>query len=791
MLARLIGRAPTAAALVLYSAAVALAFWPFWTGQILINPYSDQRLVYPFRKLAVEYWRQHGDAPPWNPYIFGGMPFAANVTNGDTFYPGILPRFLLPVDLGLTFGFLLHLVLAGIFTFLLLRAWKLEWGPAFVGGAAYMFTGQLISLVTAGHDGKLAVSALLPLALFCLYRAASLGSWRWYLGFGGVVGVSLLSPHVQLTYYLLMAAGFFWLFMVVWSGERPAVHGWLKSGLLFLAGLAVGFALAGIQLIPFAEYIAYSPRGAPGSSSTGWEYATSWAMPPEELLNALWPTFSGMLEHYWGRNAFKLHSEYLGVVALILASFGVASIARRRLVWFALFLLAYAVLFALGGHTPFYRLPYHLLPGIKLTRAPSMIFFLASFSIALLAAFGAERLSRVKELPRLTPLWWWLGLLTVASLLALAGGWKDFMLSLVPAGRVSLVENNYPVFAWDSVRVALFAAALGGSLWLLKRGILRSSSWALVTALLVLLDLWSVERRHLRFGPRAGELFAPDQVVNLIRQDSGLYRVLPIPGAYVQDNYFMVHGIRTVLGYQGTELHRYDELLGGKNVWRNLGNPNLWKLLAVRYVILDRPVEFPGLDPVGTGGARDSYSLATYDGNRVYLYRYREAQPYARVVAEALKVADDQALGALLDPRFDPSRLLLVPPDAPAGRDAIESLPPPVNLSVSAEQVAEGSYRFRLSQPPESPAYLFVSENWYPAWKAWVDGNPAPVLRAQFSLMAVTLPAGAREIKLEFHSGTYSLGRVVTLGSALLLAVTWVLPLSQRQRSEKGESEKG
>ncbi len=789
MLARLVRRAPTASALGLYAAAVGLAFLPFWGGRILINPYSDQILVYPFRKLAVEYWKRHADAAPWNPYIFGGMPFAANVTNGDTFYPlGILPRLILPVDLGIAFGFLLHLVLAGGFTFLLLRAWKLEWGPAFIGGAAYMFTGQLVSLVTAGHDGKLAVSALLPLALLCLYRAVSLGAWRWYLGFGGVVGLSLLSPHVQMTYYLLMAAGFFWLFMVALSGEKAPSHGWFRSGLLFAAGLVVGFALAAVQLIPFAEYIGYSPRGAPGSTSTGWEYATSWAMPPEELLNVLWPTFSGMLENYWGRNFFKLHSEYLGVVALVLATLGLASSERRRLVWFAVFLIVYATLFALGGHTPFYRIPYHLLPGIKLTRAPSMIFFLTSFGVSILAALGAERLSRSLGQVRLRPLLSWLGILAAASLLALAGGWKGWMLSLVPAGRVSLVENNYPVFAWDSVRVLIMAGALAGSILLLKKQRLQPQSWALIAGFLVLFDLWSVERRHIRFGFRVEELFAPDQVVRAVESDSGIYRVLPIPTAYAQDNYFMVHSIRTVLGYQGTELHRYDELLGGKNVWRNIGNPNIWKLLAVRYVVLDQPVNFPGLDPVGANGEGTASPLLTYEGQRVYLYRYRDAQPYARVVSQALKVPDEQALEALGDPRFDPNRLLLVPPDAPAGVQNLEALPPSVDIAVTAVQLAEGRYRFELDKPLQQPGYLFVSENWYPAWRATVDGAAAPVLRAQFSLMAVPLSQGSRIVELEFSSATYQAGRMVSLGALLVLVVA---AASAVKRAKPGSMEKG
>ena len=780
MIARITQRCPTLTASGAYALAVSVAFWPFWAGQWLINPFSDQKTGYPFRLFAAEHLRAFGEFPQWNPFIFGGMPFAANPTFGDTFYPTFLLRLLLPIDVAITLGFMVHLVMAGTFAFLFLRALKLDWGPAFVGGAAYMFTGQLVSLVTAGHDGKLFVSAWLPLALLCLHGAVSRGDWRRYLGFGAVVGMCLLSPHVQLTYYLLMAGGFFWLFMVVWSGERPAAHAWWRSALLFGGGLAVGFAMDGIQLIPFVEYIRFSPRGAvaaaAGASSTGWEYATSWAMPPEELLNVVWPSFSGMVENYWGRNPcaqcspLKLHSEYLGIVPLMLAASGFGLSEKRRFAWFFVFLIGYATLFALGGHTPFYRIPYHLLPGIKLTRGASMIFFLASFSVAMLAAFGTQALLREEGKIRGGVLIGSLSVLALAAVLALSGGFRGIMVSFADPSRLARLDANYGTFTQDTLRGLVVALVVAGLWWALRHRRLAGDTWAFALGALVLLDLWSVERRQIRFGRPAAELFAPDRVVQLVAQDADSFRVLPLDRvlpltSYVQDNYLMVHRIRSVLGYQGTELHRYDELLGGKNLWGNAGNPNLWRLLAVKYLVLDRPVDVPNLQPLDTGAVR------TYEGQGVYLYRFTGAQPFAWVVREALEVPDEQVLPALMDPRFDPRRLVLVPPAGGVGRAALSALPEPVPRAVEAVEERPGRYRFTLDSPLTEPGYLFVSEPYYPAWQATVDGTANDVVRAQFALMAVPIPAGARRVELEFRSRSYWTGRLVTLG-ALGLVVT-------------------
>jgi hypothetical protein len=579
-----------------------------------------------------------------------------------------------------------------------------------------------------------------------------------------VVALCLLSPHVQLTYYLLMAAGFFWLFMVVWSGERPAAHRWWQSALLFGAGLALGFAIDAIQLIPFLEYVAYSPRGAEavaaGASSTGWEYATSYAMPPEELFNVVWPSFSGMVENYWGRNFLKYHSEYPGVVALILASFGYGLTDRRRFAWFFAFLMLYGVLFALGGHTPFYRLPYHLLPGINRTRGAGMIFFIVSFGVAVLAAFGAQAILRAQGQVKKGVLWTWLGILGAGAGLALAGGFKGIMLSFADPSRISAVEANYGTFVWDAVRALALGLGILGLLAALRRNALAGRGWAVAVAALVLLDLWSVERRQIRFGPGAERVFARDGVMSLLERDRSLHRILPV-NRYSQDNYPMLYAVRSVLGYQGTELHRYDELLGGKNVWRNLGNPNLWRLLAVKYVVLDRPVQIAGLEPL------DTAALTTYEGEPAYAYRYARAEPFAWIVRQALKVPDDQVLPALMDPRFDPRRVVLVPPNAPIGETTLEALPEPVSLGVESLEKRPGLYRFRLATPLAEPGVLFVSEPWYPAWTATVDGLAAPVTRAQFALMALPLPAGAREVALEFRSVRYRLGRLITAASVI------------------------
>ena len=764
-------RHPTAVATLVYALLIAVIFWPFWQGNLLMSPVSDQVDGYSFRAFAAQHYKSVGGFPLWNPYIFGGMPFLQNTTNGDTFYPTAFLRLAMPVGTAMALGFLVHLVLAGTFMFKLLRTLELRAESAFLGGLAYMLTGQVISQVSPGHDGKLFVSALTPLALMFLYRAVVRSDWRQYLYFGAVVGFSLLSPHYQMTYYLLMAAGFFWIFLNFFDEPRLGRAVWYRSLGWFVVALVIGFAIDAVQMAPFAQYIKHSPRGA-GGPDTGYEFATGFSMPIEETLNVLWPSFSGYIQTYWGQNSIKLHSEYLGGVSLILASFGFRLRERKRVAWFFAFIAVYALLFSFGGHTPFYRIPYAVLPGIKLTRAPSQIFFLVSLSTAVLAAFGAEYLLRARERREAAGKGWiaaWGTVLTGGVLLAFGGAFA----LLIPAERSDVVPEVTRQLSFDALRILVLGGAALALIFAALRGKLSNAATVAGLAVLVALDLWSVERRYINWLPKEEVTFASDEVVRTLRQDTSVYRVLnlPVPGSDYGHNYLASQRIRQVLGYQGTELHRYDELMGGKNVWANAGNPAVLRLVTAKYLVIPQALpENPLLTQVG------NRALSTFENGQSFLYRINVSDPYAYVVPTAIKLPDEQALAVISNPSsgFDPRKAVLVPPDSRFGLDpqAVRTLAPADSTPVRVERAADDVIRLALGAPAPANSYLFVSENFYPDWRATADGKPAEVVRAQYSLMAVALPAGARNVELRVAPASYATFRWVTFAALALVLAT-------------------
>jgi hypothetical protein len=478
----------------------------------------------------------------------------------------------------------------------------------------------------------------------------------------------------------------------------------------------------------------------------------------------------------------------MGGVALILATLGFFLRERRRLALFFAFIAVYAALFSFGGHTPFYHIPYAILPGIKLTRAPGQIFFLASLAASVLAGFGVEYLLRARERREVVgkgALIAWAAVLVGGALLAFGGGFASMIESMAPPQYADMLPGVFDRLNFDALRVLVLGGAAIGVIIAFSRGRVSSRATVIALSILVGLDLWSVEKNYINWLPPANVTFAPDQVVRTLRQDSSVFRVLSPGVESYSHNYLATQGIREVLGYQGTELHRYDELLGGKNEWKNAGNPAVLRLVTAKYLVLDQALPAnPMLTPIG------DRALAAHDGAQAWVYRFNGSDPYAYVVPTAVKIADDQALAVIASPQsgFDPRKAILVPADSKVGIDPkdVRTLAPADSTPVKVVRAADDVIGLELAKPAAANSFLFVSENYYPDWRAKVDGKSAEVVRAQFSLMAVPLPAGARSVELWVAPAQYGTFRWVTFAALAVVLATLASGLVARRRTPNG-----
>jgi hypothetical protein len=422
---------------VLIAAITAAFFWKILLLGRAIGGLDVLEYFYPYRVYA----RQaidNGRLPLWNPDIFGGAPFLANIQAG-LFYPPTALFYVLPFPAAYTWSVVLHAFLGGLFAYLLARqSLGTSRLAGLIGALTFAFGGFLGGQM--GHLNQLSAAIWLPALLLCWDKAVS-GRLLYVLLGAGAVALQFLAGHTQESYLMLVALLLYAAYHTLLNLRRYGVAVLVVNGLVTVVLLAVGAALAAVQLVPTAELTSWSIR----ANGLSYQEATTFSLKGTTLLNAILPPF-------WNR-AFVLEpgaTEFLGYVSVTGLVLAVAALiyARRRQTYFFLGLAALAFFLALGQQNPLYPVLFRFLPGLNLFRVPARWLFLSGFSTAMLAAVGADALLSpgIKR--------GWRPMAAVSLLLALVGVATAHFESLPP------VATRLTWAAFGAVALALAFAAL-------------------------------------------------------------------------------------------------------------------------------------------------------------------------------------------------------------------------------------------------------------------------------------------------------------------------------------------
>lgn len=760
---------------------------PMLSGRFLAGPYSDQQATgFAFREWGAAMWRELGSIPQWNPTIFGGMPFIAAM-HGDIFYPTAWLRLVLPTGTAMNLGFLVHYLIAGFFMYVLLRKLSVTWAGAVVGGLTYELSGVVATYVQPGHDGKLFVTALLPIAFIALVMALREKRMEGHGLLALTVGLAVLSPHYQMVYYMLVASAAFALYLTFGS-TGDSVGDNVKALSLALGAVVLGFGVAMIQVLPFFTYLPFSPRA---EGYGGFEASASYAIPWNHVPEFFLSSFVGTTPDgsYWGGNPLKLHSEYMGLAAVALAILGGVSKRRRAIViWLGACGLL-LLLVALGSATPFYRLWWEIMPFVKQTRAPGMALFVPVFVVAMFAAFGVERLEREGNGGKTHFIW--LGTGAVVAFLALVGAFSGAAQALASdPNRAAAAGGAAGLIRTGALLSGLALLALGGVVWLFRNGKLDIRMGLLLIAGIVGADLWLNARPFWVYSNADRELFSEDEITALVRSNAVPERVLDLGTFLGRPTYpgsaLMGLQVSQLLGHHGNELDWFDKLLGGRNTWLNLRSPQgiqrFLDLYAIKYVLV--PTGTADLDAILPNYRPVLEDVTASSGMSASVLERIPPTRYVRFVPGAVQLPDEQAIHSATLPNFPTSNLIVLGLDAPFDVPDLERIPDAVDVAVTVDTWRPGYIELTVRAAPDS-GYVLVAENYYPDWKTEVNGVPAPTLRANNALLAVPVGPGDSRVAIRFDSDDYARGKLITLLSLLVVAgLIFAPPLGRRRRGD-------
>ena len=731
-------------------------------------------------KEVVDFHEKTGENALWTNSMFSGMPAYQIATWSDA---NLIQYVVKVITLGMPRpASLLFLYLLGFY--ILLLSLKVDYRLAAVGAIAFAFSSYFFIIIQAGHMTKAHAIAYVPMVV-----AAVLYTYRGKMLLGGVltaltVALEIYANHLQITYYLVLMLLIIGLVQFVKDLKAKNLVDFAKrTGVLLVAALlASGTAFT--NLATTMEYGKDSTRGKSelttnlDNKTTGLDkdYATQWSYGIAETFTLLIPNFHGgasqgelttesetyqaikstpnakqlikQLPLYWGDQPGVGGPTYAGAIVIFLFVLGLFFVKSEMRIWLVMATIM-SIMLAWGknfmGLTELF-LDYF--PGYNKFRAVSMILVIAEFTIPLLGFvalnkfLSSDKLENEKE-KSLKLAFYFVGGITLLFALI-----PSLFFDFVGGQDASLEKNGWPIDALQSDRAGLlsadawrsfiFIALTFGTLWLFLKNQLQSKYVIFIVGVLVLADMWTVNKRYLNNDNFASKRkvekpYQTSQADQQILNDKDPnFRVFNQTVSTFNDastSYFH----KSIGGYHGAKLKRYQELIENHIA---KGNMAVLNMLNTKYFISQQ-----GQVQQNPGAMGNAWFV-----NNV------------NIVANA-----DAEIAALNG--FNPDSTAIV--DTRFSDQIIENLDNS-NTAINLEEYKPNYLKYTSSSTKDGIAIF--SEIYYDkGWNAYIDGKLKPHFRANYVLRGMQIPAGNHLVEFKFEPSTYKTGETVALVSSAIL----------------------
>ena len=779
-----------------------------------------------------EFHESTGEYPFWNPFIFGGMPSYESLSYNNLVY---IPNEIFKavrdwLGLNYLFSHLMHILMAGAFTFLFLKRRGLSQLSSLFGGVIYMMNPYLITMLVHGHGSQAYSSAYIPLVFYAISELWSKPSAR-NVGIAALaLGFQLQSKHVQIVYYTWMLVGFFVLYSVVVDLRNKAKSSFIAKnvGIISIA-LILAFMIAAVLYLPVHSYSEWSTRGGGEGGGAGFRYATQWSFSPGEIMTFVIPSFYGFGGRtYWGEMPFTDYPNYMGIIALMLAIY---ALIRRpsKITTFLGTVAVLATVISFGRHfSLLYSALYDMLPFFNKFRVPAMILILVQFSVAALAGYGLEAViadirrekNKDKKQRSKNPAekYFLYGLLSTAGVAITVLILKSSILAsflqiqkplhnLTARQMFGLNTQRFELFYTDFWVLIIIVTAFFAILYYSAKKGLKPYILGFAIIGLTIFDLGRIDTkiignintRHASFLDKSTQISLLDKYL-LDKMDSGeIFRIFPVENLFSTKE-FAARGIESIGGYHPAKLWVYQSYLDFTSIDRSFVNKYFKRETNSNRTVLREPSEInkrtSGLDLAAISILNVKYIVSAFPMNEpkfelikkfeieenefnfpIYLYNFNEGMPRAWLVNRArVFETEKNIVGFMRMQIMDPTKevFLSSPPDTPLDSTAVGKV----------EIIKYSLNQIEIAVETSGQMILVISELYYPAgWKMFMDDNPIEMKPANYILRSVEIPPGSHIIRMDSRPPAFTVGLTLTAVGYLAIAGIFIFPIVKRKLS--------
>jgi len=727
--------------------AVGVFFYPVFRGEVLF--FGDNlSLKLPNAIYAASRLKQ-GALPLWNPYLFAGLPFLADIST-SVFYPLSMLFLVFDPFWALTAQVILSVFLAGMFCFFLARAWDMSRQASVLCAIAFMFGATVIHYTT--YLPLLSSSIWLPLTFWLFHQALANGSRRWVVLASVSLGLQIIGGHPQPVFYTV-------LLMICYGMFFPFGKSLLKRLAVLAVIVGLALALTAVVVLPALQLMRLSTRSVMDFAS-----ATADSLHPLLLLRLLLPNLfdNPKVGMTWGpawRHVAD-NTGYIGILVLFLVCLVLMRIlhgervsARRPCIFF-LGTSIVSLIIALGRYTPLYRIIFELVPIFRIFRGPAEAWLTFTFSMAVVGGYAFDEVKKrgmsivtARRFLLVAGVMWMVGVgLFVVSRFAFSWVWRPF-------STFHTLERDQVIVGMLSANVVLVGFLLGlGIIFLCWK-----KYWFFVA--LVFFDLLFSNSRYVFTLPRKLVHFESDQAKQLLQ---------------------ILTSSERFLSYQDYQL-----FTGLGNYWENM---TLRPPFAETFYTLGEQRTYRELNRRLSDLALDwnmIYGLPTPNGYASFVLvdylRYLQAEKgfSLRLNEVGLREVEAEKLdqlsvayflteqGIVRNSRALP-RVRVVDHSGESAGEAEIMINDPERVVVAADAEREG--------------LLVLADSFYPGWQAVVDGERAGIGHYQGVFRSVRMPEGEHVVEFVFRP------QLVYLGAAILgLTVTVCLLFIWKEKRMRGK----
>lgn len=767
-----------------------------------------------------EYLKKEGRTILWTNSMFSGMPTYL-LTTGTNSKVNIFHRLSKYVRFGLPRYSVDIIFLYLIGFFILGLAFGANIWISLIGSFAFALSSYNIIYIEAGHVNKtLAMSMMAPILAGIVYAHKGkllVGS----LLFCCSLGIQLAYNHLQITYYTMLIVICWGAYNLIYSIQSKE----LKKYTIFLTTLIIAVFLSIVpnlvHIFPTYEYLGESSRGGSelsinesGEKSKGLDksYAFAWSYSPSETFTLLIPNFKGgatigsldekshlykalrennaskaqarqyisQVYTYWGVKSSTAGPFYYGAIIVFLFVFGMFILPGKQKWWiFTISLLS--ILWSWGENFyGFSSFSFDYIPLFNKFRVPENFLVIPSLTFPLVAILVIQKIvnNDYKKNILLKHLKYSIFITTGLLLFVLlfANGLFSFDSQLDAAyGRMpdwfldAIHKDRGRLLKIDAFRSIVYIVLGVGVIWFYINKKLKIQYFYAGLAILVLFDLWGVDKRYLNSEdferPKKAREITPTQADLQILQDKDPnFRVFNVYDPFRESRTSYFH--KSLGGYHAAKIARYDDII---QYHLSKNNRNVINMLNTKYFIIPNKEgqDVAQRNPDALGNAWFVKDLKWVGG--------------AKEESEALNSFDPSST-AIVDKKYE---------DYFKGKSLAEDIEGKIELTSYHPEKLE--YKIQTS----SGGFAVFSEIYYnnnKGWNAYLDGEKVPHLRVDYILRGMYIPRGEHNVVFKFEPPIVQKAKLISsVGSIVVIALILMsiaLSFIKNKHSKSSVSEK-